>query len=257
MPSIDAVILAGSTNEGRLRDCSGETFEAMVEIAERPMVTYVFDVLKKSRSINKIVVAGPNDQMSRLFGDIDQVFLAPGGKTPIDSLMNALEVLNPQGNVLVATCDIPLLTIDSVADFLKRCSKKQADVYYPIIPKDVNDRLYPGVKRTYIRFKEGTFTGGNLFLINPKIAKKSAQKARAFVENRKSPLALARLVGWKFLVRFLFRAVTLREAEVTVSRIFGIKGAVVISPFPEVGIDVDKPSDLALVRKKISQRLQF
>ena len=65
------------------------------------------------------------------------------GDTPIDSLMNA-EVLASR-YVLVATCDIPLLTIDSVADF-KRCSKRQADVYYPVIPKDVNDRLYPGVK---------------------------------------------------------------------------------------------------------------
>jgi molybdopterin-guanine dinucleotide biosynthesis protein A len=254
---IDAVILAGSTNEGPLRDCSGEAYEAMVEIAERPMVSYVFDVLKKSRFINKIVVAGPSDQMNQLFGDIDQVYLAPGGETPIDSLLNALEVLNPQGNVLIATCDIPLLTTDSVADFLKKCSKKQADFYYPIIPKEDNDRLYPGVKRTYIRFKEGTFTGGNLFLINPRIVKKAAPKARAFVENRKSPFALARLVGWRFLVRFLFRSVTLKETEEKVSRIFGIKGAVVISPFPEVGIDVDKPSDLALVREKIAQRIQL
>lgn len=257
MAGIDAVILAGSTNEGRLRDCSTEDFEAMVEIEHKPMVSYVFDVLKKSRTINKIVVAGPYEQMNKLYGQLDQVWVAPGGKTPIDSLMNALEVLNPQGSVLVATCDIPLLTIDSVTDFLKRCSKKQADVYYPIIPKEANDRLYPGVKRTYIRFKDGTFTGGNLFLINPKIAQSCAPKAKSFVENRKSPLALARLVGWKFLIRFLFRSVTLKETEEIVSRIFGIKGSVVISPFPEVGIDVDKPSDLALVREKIAQRLQF
>lgn len=254
MLGIDAIILAGSTNEGPLKNCSGETFEAMVEIAERPMVSYVFEVLKKSRQINKIAVAGPCEQMNQLFGSYDRVSLAPGGATPIDSLMNALEVLKPQGYVLIATCDIPLLTIDSVGDFLKRCSKKRADVYYPIIPKEDNDRLYPGVKRTYIRFKEGTFTGGNLFLINPEIAKKAAPKAQAFVENRKSPIALARLVGWSFLIRFLLRLVTLKETEETVSRIFGIKGAVVISPYPEVGIDVDKPSDLDLVREKIGHR---
>ena len=255
MSGIDAVILAGSTNAGRLRNCSKEAFEAMVEIEKKPMVSYVFDVLKKSKSINRIVLAGPHEQMSRLFGNIDQVYIAPGGDTPIDSLMNALEILKPQGNVLVATCDIPLLTIDSVADFLKRCSKRQADVYYPVIPKDVNDRLYPGVKRTYIRFKDGTFTGGNLFLINPKVVKGAADKARAFVEKRKSPIGLAKLVGWRFLVKFLLRLVTLKETEERVSRIFGIKGAVIISPFPEVGIDVDKPSDLALVREKIAQRI--
>lgn len=252
MAGIDAIILAGSTNQGKLRECSGETYEAMVQIAQKPMVSYVFHALKQSRLINKIVVAGPHEEMGGLFAHTEGVLLAPGGTTPIDSLLNALEVLKPKGNVLVATCDIPLLTADSVADFIKRCSKKHADVYYPIIPKEANDRHYPGVKRTYIKFKEGVFTGGNLFLINPEIAEKCAVQARAFVEKRKSPVALARLVGWKFLVKFLMKKVTLQETEATASRVFGIKGAVIISPFPEVGIDVDKPSDLALVAEKIA-----
>lgn len=255
MTGIDAVILAGSTNQGKLRECSGEIYEAMVQIAQKPMVSYVFDVLKQSPLINKIVVAGPSEEMGRLFANMEGVYLAPRGDTPIDSLLNALEVLKPQGNVLVVTSDIPLLTVDSVTDFIKRCSKKHADVYYPIIPKEVNDRLYSGVKRTYIRFKEGVYTGGNLFLINPKIAEKCAAQARTFVENRKSPIALARLVGGKFLIKFLMKKVTLQETEATASRVFGIKGAVIISPFPEVGIDVDKPSDLALVEERIAQRI--
>lgn len=87
------------------------------------------------------------------------------------------------------------------------------------------------------------------------MVKGAADKARAFVEKRKSPIGLAKLVGWRFLVKFLLRLVTLKETEERVSRIFGIKGAVIISPFPEVGIDVDKPSDLALVREKIAQRI--
>ncbi|WP_236860084.1 nucleotidyltransferase family protein [Candidatus Formimonas warabiya] len=256
MTGIDAVILAGSTNEGRLRECSPEAFEAMVEIARRPMVSYVFDVLNASRFINRIVVAGPFDEMNGLFGERDNVLIVPGGETAIDSLINALDVLKTKGNVLVATCDIPLLTENSVADFVKRCSRRQADVYYPIIPKEVIERMCPGVKRTYVKFKDGVFTGGNLFLINPAVVKDRAERAKAFVQSRKSPFNLAKLVGWTFLVRFLLHLATLSETEKTVSQIFEMKGAVVISPFPEVGIDVDKPSDLALVREKISQKMQ-
>jgi 2-phospho-L-lactate guanylyltransferase (CobY/MobA/RfbA family) len=36
--------------------------------------------------------------------------------------------------------------------------------------------------------------------------------------------------------------------EQKVSDMLDLKGAVVVAPWPEVGVDVDKPSDLELVR---------
>ena len=53
------------------------------------------------------------------------------------------------------------------------------------------------------------------------------------------------------------RSLTLKEAEAKLSNIFGIKGAVIISPYPEVGIDVDKPGDLLLVREKLAKKAQL
>ncbi|MCR6545349.1 nucleotidyltransferase family protein [Dehalobacterium formicoaceticum] len=251
MITVDGIILAGSSKEDKL----GESCKALIDIGGRPMVSYVLDVLKSSPSVKNIVVAGPRMELNRLFGGIDRTTVVSEGESLIDSLMNALEALQPQGNVLIATGDIPLLTREALDDFLKRCSKKLADVYYPIVPKEANERIYPGIKRTYIRFKEGTFTGGNLFLVNPQVVAAAAGKARAFVEKRKSPLALAQLVGWKFLIKFLFHTATLAETEALVSRIFGIKGGVIISPYPEVGIDVDKPSDLTLVRNALEKHI--
>ncbi|MGI6678137.1 MAG: NTP transferase domain-containing protein [Dehalobacterium sp.] len=253
MVTVDGIILAGSSKEDKLKLSGAESCKAMIDIRGNPMVSYVFDVLKKSPHINKIVVVGPPEEMSLLFGEIDRVTVVPGGESLIDSLLNALEALQPEGNVLVATGDIPLLTGAALNDFLKRCSKRQADVYYPIVPKEANERVYPGIKRTYIKFKEGIFTGGNIFLFSPKIVPIAADKARAFVSKRKSPLALAQLVGWKFLIKFLLHTATLEEAESLVSCIMGIKGAAVISPYPEVGIDVDKPSDLTLARSVLGK----
>jgi len=257
MAVLDAVILAGGTNKGKLRDYSVENYEAIIEIDHRPMVSFVVDTLRNCPLINRIAIAGPPEEMNRLFGQMENVLVAPGGKTPVESLINALDVLKSKNRILVATSDIPLITLGSVTDFIKRCSRKQADVYYPIIPKEVNDKRYPGVKRTYIKFKEGVFTGGNLFLINPKVVKRCARQAEFFVENKKSPIGLARLLGGRFLLKFFFRSLTLKEVETKMSNIFGIKGAVVISPFPEVGIDVDKPSDLILVREKLAKKAQL
>lgn len=256
MATIDAIILAGSTNDGKLRSCSSENYEALVEIACRPMVSYVVDTLRQSRFIGRIVIVGPMDELERLFAGMDRVLIAPGGTTPIESLMNALEVLKPLGRVLVATSDIPLLTGKSVTDFIRKCSRSGADVCYPVVPREVNDRFFPGVKRTYIKFKDLVVTGGNLFMINPRVVPDCAKKAQLFVECRKSPLKLAKLVGWRFLLKYLTGTLSLKDAEAKVSKIFGIHGMVVISPFPEVGIDVDKPSDLLLVSEKLAQKVQ-
>jgi 2-phospho-L-lactate guanylyltransferase (CobY/MobA/RfbA family) len=40
----------------------------------------------------------------------------------------------------------------------------------------------------------------------------------------------------------------LTELEKKVSEMWGLEGAVIICPWPEIGIDVDKPSDLQLAR---------
>jgi GTP:adenosylcobinamide-phosphate guanylyltransferase len=256
MKGFDAVILAGSFNEGKLSKFSKEKYEALVEIAHRPMISYVVDAVLESPLINRIAIAGPIKEMAQLFGGFDKVLITPGGGTPVESLINALDILQPAGKVLVATSDIPLITLGALADFVNRCNSQKADVYYPIVPKEENEKNYPGIKRTYIKFKEGIFTGGNLFLIDPVVVKACALKAEDFVANRKSPVALAKLVGWSFLIKFVLRKLTIKEVETTISHIFGINGAVIISPFPEVGIDVDKPSDLILVQEKLLKKAQ-
>ena len=88
-----------------------------------------------------------------------------------------------------------------------------------------------------------------MFLVNPAIVDRVAPKIRAFLDYRKSPLKMVSLLGWGFTLRYLLlRDLSLRELEEKVSRMLDINGAVVVCPWPEVGIDVDKPSDLGLVQ---------
>ena len=254
MICVDAVVLAGSFNDGRLREMSGENYEAMVAIGDKPMVAYVVETLRNSPQVKRIAIAGPEPEMFRLFGSMEGVVFAPAGVTAVESCLNALDVLQPDGPVLVATSDIPLLTTGSVVDFIQSCTGLEADLFYPVVAKEVNEKYYPGVERTYARLKEGTFTGGNLFLLNPLVMKACAAKAEMIVQRRKSPLALARMVGWMILLKLVFHQLTLQEAAASFSSIFGIKGIAIISTFPEVGIDVDKPSDLLLVRRELAKK---
>ncbi|HQD41289.1 MAG TPA: molybdopterin-guanine dinucleotide biosynthesis protein A, partial [Bacillota bacterium] len=108
---------------------------------------------------------------------------------------------------------------------------------------------YPGAKRTYTELKDGTFTGGNMFYVNPRVVEGSADLARRLVGYRKKPWKMCSVLGWDFVLRLLSGNLSIAEVEERMSALLGIKLAAIISPYPEVGNDVDKESDLMLARE--------
>jgi len=245
---VDAVVLAGAKNDGPLKDVSGALYEAMISINGKPMVKYVIDCLSACDLIGRIIVVGPPD-IAPAVGDRGQVVEC--GRTMVDNIEIGIDCLESEKRVLIVTCDIPLITPAAIRDFLERCEDRDADIYYPIISKEVNDRKYPGVKRTYFQLGDGVFTGGNLVLLGPWVVKRSRDLISQAVSMRKKPWKLSRLLGVRFIVKFFMHRLQLAEIEERVMRIMDLRGAGIISPYPEVGIDVDKPDDLKLVRQVI------
>jgi hypothetical protein len=149
--------------------------------------------------------------------------------------------------ILLSTADLPLLTPEAIRDFLERCFKVEAELYYPIITRQSIEEKFKGARRTYVRLKEGTFTGGNLALMRADALTPCALKGEKLVKLRKSPLGLARQIGLLFILKFILGRLTLAEAERSFSRLLGVKGTAIITPYPEIGMDVDKPEDWELV----------
>lgn len=247
MNHVDAVVLAGAKNTGRLRKMDSSFYEAGIEIAGRPMVYYVLDALAAVPEIRRIIVTAPAGAFD---GDWQgKVTFVPAVDTMIGNIRQGIRALNSKDKVLVVTSDIPLLNPSAVSDFIQRCQEREADIYYPIICRDVNDQEFPGVKRTYVRLREGVFTGGNMALISPKIIESCYTMLEQAIAMRKKPLQLSRMLGFRFIVKFIFNQLSLREIEARVEDILSFRGVGVVSPYPQVGIDVDKPSDLELVRQ--------
>lgn len=248
---VDALVLAGSLNQGALRACSTVRYEALIPIGKKSMVEYVVDALRDSSRINQIVVVGPEEELAGKFASKNVQVITPK-ESLVENIVLGLSCLPETKRVLVVTSDIPLINSKAIDNFLDLCEQEgAADLYYPIVPREVVERRFAQSKRTYVSLKEGVFTGGNVFLLNPEVVLRCLPIGEQLVNARKSPLKLCRLVGLMFLVKYLMRSVTLQEAQKKVSRLLGIKGKVVISTDPELGIDVDKPSDLDLVNKKL------
>ncbi len=245
---IDAIIIAGGQLEDDLQKISKVKDEALIPIGDKIMVDYVISALENTSNIDNIVLVCPVSELSTYYKYNSNIKLVEAGSTAVGSVINGLQYVDNNRDILVCTGDIPLLTSEAVEDFIKSCSSKKADLFYSIIPKNLNEKLYPGVERTYVKLKDGTFTGGNIILVDPKIVKKCACKGEELVSLRKSPFALSKKIGLKFIIKYLLHILSLQETEEKFSQLLGIKGIAVVSNFPEVGIDVDKPSDLKLVK---------
>ncbi|SDF00841.1 nucleotidyltransferase family protein [Sporolituus thermophilus] len=246
----DAIILAGGQNAEPLRQVSAQPYEAMIDIAGKPMVTFVAEALAACPQVGRIFVVGPARELANC-GLPPSAVVVEGGRTIVETISRGMAALGHERKVLVVTADIPLVTPEAIQDFLAQCSRVEADLYYPIVRREDNERYYPGNKRTYVRFREGTYTGGNIFLVNPAIVPRCMAVAERIIENRKNPFKLCCLLGWSFVFKFIFGRLMLPEVEKRVAAMLGITGAVIESRYPELGIDVDKPSDLEMVRSLV------
>ncbi|HAP93503.1 MAG TPA: hypothetical protein DCM26_02615 [Desulfotomaculum sp.] len=244
--TVDAVVLAGSLNNGQLREYSPVPYEAQIPIGSKTMVEYVLDALLKSSYVERMVIAGPGDLLPPGL-DTGRVQVISPGSSVLENVQSGIDCLPSARRVLVVTSDIPLLTVQAVDGFLEQCTDQTVDLFYPVVSRDIMESRFAGVKRTYVRLREGIFTGGNLFLLNPVVLPRCLAKGKELVAARKNPWRLSRLIGITFLIKFLLRRLSLKEAEVKVSKLLGIKGVAVISQYPEIGFDVDKPADLEQV----------
>ena len=244
----DAVVLAG----GDLKGITGEKAEArgLIEIKNKPMLEYIIDALNSSSLIDKIVVVVPAKvEMGKLANKVSGVVKSDGTLT--QNLYRGIEYLKTTNMVLVLSSDIPLITSEAIDDFFKECESKKAQVCYSVVSKEAIEEKFGNSRRTYVKLRDGAFTGGNVFLFDPKVVKNNIGLIEEAYEARKSPFKLARMMGLKFIFKFLFRQLTIEELEERISSLIKAEGKAVVTAYPEIGMDVDKNSDLELARKML------
>lgn len=246
---VDAIVLAGAANTGRLQEVSPEKYEAAIPVGGKPLVKYVVEALQSTPRIREIVVVGPKAIAPILPAGVR---LVESGPTLTSNVLLGAEALKGSPKVLIVTSDIPFIHREAIEDFLDRCAELDAEVYYPIISKEANDQVYPDCVRTYVKLKEGVFTGGNIVLVSPSVLANSKVLMEKVLTLRKKPWKLAQLLGFSFVLKFFLQRLSLSELEKRVSQLLGVKSVAIISPYPEIGTDVDKPSDLELAERLMS-----
>lgn len=247
--NLDALVLAGKKKNGLLEEQFNIPTKALIPLHGKPMILYVIDALRDVGDIKNILVIGPVKPISEKM-PYKNIEIIPDGDGIIDNLDIGFSKLHSTLSdfVLIITSDIPLITSEIIKHFIDTAFKYDADIYYPIIRKEICEKKFPQIKRTYGTVKEGVFTGGNIFLIRKNAfadVKNILEKAIAY---RKKPWKLSKLLGFKFLLKFFMKQNTIAEVEKRAYELIGHKGKAIELPFPEAGIDVDKESDYLLAK---------
>lgn len=236
-----------------------KSHKCLVDVAGSPMLERVVGALSASPSVSTMAIsieapavldALPGVGRSVAAGKIR--VLASAG-TPSLSVLQAMATLDAYP-LLITTADNPLLTPDVVEHFCAAALETGADVVAAVASEAVTRSEFPDAQRTFLRFHGGRYSGCNLFaVLNPA----GLEAVRFWDEagrHRKQPWRLVATFGVWSLVLFLLGRMTLQGALERASQIMKIRAAVVELPFPTASIDVDKPADLALVRRIFASR---
>ena len=245
-----ALVLAAGRPNDPLALAEGVSNKTLIDICGKPVLQRVIDALDAAPSVGRIVTA--IEDATLLDGISPRPEAARAAHSVVGTVTSGLEQLGPP--LLIVTGDHGLLTADMVEEFLAGVLEKGASASVGLASEHVIKAGYPDVRRTYLKFAEGGFSGCNLFAL----ARPDAADALGFWQeidrNRKNPLKLIRSVDIKAVALYTMGKLGLDDALVRLSRKLGVPVAAVQMSQAEAAIDVDKPDDLILVRKIIEAR---
>lgn len=240
---VPALVLAGGDASDTLARTVGAPAKALVPLKGRPLGAYVLDALRASQRIGPIVWVGELDAEMRRA--VDQV--VPSGPRLIDSLTLGLGALTAHGTetrVLLASADVPWIDGATVDRFIHDAHDLDADIVYPVVPRDVYDPVFPELPRTWIRVGGRSLTGGNLVYARSAALRDILPWIDRATGARKSPLRLAAQLGPATVASLLTGAATIPRLEARLSRLVGRSLRALVSHDPSLACDVDEPDRL-------------
>ena len=258
MININCVILAGGLPEpgDPLYEMTQGKSKALLDMNGRTMLERVIDALQNAETIGEIVVVGLGSDLGMTFQK-PVYHLADQGSLLKNALggIHKMRQLHPETNlVLICSADIPTITPAIVDDFVHKCEPFDMGIVYNFVDKPTMEARFPHSNRTYVKLKDALIAGGDITLIQADLADSNQDIWEAVTNARKHAWQLARIIGFRFLFKFLLHQLSFADIEAVVERITGKPGKIMLNPHAEIAMDADKPEQVLLLRADISHK---
>jgi CTP:molybdopterin cytidylyltransferase MocA len=262
-----AVVLAGSLNKVPLYEGYQPGHKALLEFNGRPSIAYTLDALRADPRVKRICVVGPSKVLSAAMtaSRVKDLEYEPQGENLIESLEHGLHHFKGASAVLIATEDTPLITGETVRDFIDAVAamplRYEQNLLISFAPKQAFTGPYAEARKTFNRFRGVSVVHGNLALVEPNLTEnvEFAAKMNMLYEGRKNWLTQLKAVGFRLslayvLGAFLVPILSLENMARLVSWRMGIGFNPVLIDHPEICVDIDEPKDYKFVKALLEQQ---
>lgn len=204
------------------------------------MIARVVRTLVESAPIGRIIVIGLGREQADLAADCQRrVELVPAAATPGASAAKVIRDLDLKAPLLITTADHPLLTAQMVDELCRESLASRADVSLALADGPSVTRIFPGIRRTHHKFREGAYCGCNLFCLLTAAGREAPSLWMQVEQHRKKPWRLLSLLGSWTVVRYLLGWLSLADVVALGKTKLGLVAQPVILSDPVAGFDVD------------------
>ena len=255
---MDAIVTAGGIPrpEDPLYNYSHGDSKALIDVAGKPMIQWVLDALGNAKKVDNVIIIGLSPK-SGVTCKKPIYYVSNKGRmlaNIVAGVDKVLELNKRSKYVLIVSSDIPTLKSEMVDWLIDTCMETKDDLYYGVCPKDVMEARFPGSKRTYTHLKDMDVCGADMNLTHVRMTTEHLDMWESLIGSRKSPLKQASVIGFGTLFALFTRQLTLEDAVNRVSERIGIKGRAIVWPYAEPCMDIDKPSQLELLREDLEKQ---
>ena len=246
-PRWTALLLAGSRPGGDpFAAANGVALKPLIPIAGEPMLLRPLRALLAVEAIGEVrVLTNTVAELTPVIPPDPRVTIAASQRTIATTIGAIITDPATRYPLLVTTADHALLTPAMVEQFLAAAAG--ADLAIGLVERRALEARLPQTKRTWIGFRNGSYSGANLFAIaSPRAAPAIAQWA-AVEQDRKKGWRMLLAFGPALLLGAVLRLRTLDQSVASIGRRLGLVITAVELTDPLAAVDVDKPADLALV----------
>lgn len=249
MTGFRALVLAGSRPEiDPLLAYADVPHKSLITLQGQTLLARVVDALTVSGAAS-IGVCTSHPAVIEAAGRIAtsaRLEIIPAADSPSQSVGQGAQAMGFP--LLVTTADHALLRPEWVQAFLAGVPD-EADIAALLAPEALVRAAAPGGKRTYLAFRDGRYSGCNLFYLRSEAALGAVALWRQVEARRKQPWKIAALLGPVMLLAYLTGRLTLDQAVARLGRKAGVQARAVRTRHGLAAVDVDKPADLDLVRR--------
>ena len=229
--------------------------KALMQIGGQTLIQWSLDALSKAASIDNVVLVGlPAGAEIHYSGKL--IRMENQGDLVSNITVAAQKLLENGASspyALVMASDVPTVQPEILDWLTGQVEQAASDLVYTVVAREVMESRFPDSHRSYIKLKDVAVCGGDINAIRLEKINYDNPIWRRLVDTRKNALKQASLLGFDTLFLVLIRALTLAQTESRVCRKMGIAGKLLLSPYAEIAMDVDKPAQFELLDQELLQ----